>query len=285
MPEENHFQEKIESTAEPVGLDLDFPVACSPLSAICELSMPTLPDVPPVRASAGRASVIIAASSENDTDLDAEGESDPEDDDNDEYVPSRLPALSQRRSAFNSRTSSSARSSKTSGRKSAKSPRTSRVPASKKARSTLTTMSAPNNVYKAEGYTPIILTAPRCAQFRVDTLAGRRAEKSKLRWRCTFDKCGYIQTNHRAPDLTRHIASHGSEEMKHKFVCRGVPLAQAKAYGIPKDAKVKFFKPNCEPTVGGCGKGFCRKDSLQRHMRGSKKCIGNLRGAWHPFNH
>ena len=281
MPEDETFQSHTVTCVEPIGLALSYSPISTPLSAVAKLAMPALPDVPPVRASAGRASAIVSTLLTNDSDLDAEGESDVEQptDDDDEYVPSRLPRLSQRRAyknAYNSPSSSLSAGTSASHNASAMSPSTSRPSIAKKSPAFMATIA-----FDDEPFSHISRTAPRRAQVSAKASASFCPDRSsKRQWHCPH--CSYVQTNHREPDLRRHISTHFRDLSKNKYVCCGVPLAEAKKYGVPENTEVMYFWG--QPMVGGCAKEVSRKDALKRHLRNSETCVGDLSGAWHPFN-
>lgn len=315
MPEDEERETAPEESKEPTGLDLAYSPVATPLSAVAELSIPTLPDVPPALASANRANAIVSDILAHDSDLDAEGESDLEeeeeeeekekekekedeqeeeeeeeeesdcDDDDDEYVPPSLPPLSQRRTykrAYTSRTSSSTRSSRTSSRNTpAKSSSASRSSVSFGTPATPDLATLSDDADDATAFSRIVRTAPRREQVSPKTPATRCVDKSnKKHWQCPH--CPYAQKNRRDPDLRRHISTHFRDLNNTKYICCGVPLEQAKAFGVEENAQVMYFWG--KPMVGGCAKELSRKDALKRHLRNSSDCVGDLSGAWHPFN-
>ena len=80
-------------------------------------------------------------------------------------------------------------------------------------------------------------------------------------------------------DLKRHIDTH----FPSKWFCCGIPTDQAQQHGLkPGDGK------RCERLgmnmVGGCGKGFSRRDAYKRHLvrEGGKVggCRGDPSGHW-----
>ncbi|TFY74841.1 hypothetical protein EWM64_g9169, partial [Hericium alpestre] len=89
-------------------------------------------------------------------------------------------------------------------------------------------------------------------------------------WLCV---CGWEQKNHRMPDLKRHIRTHTQDFEPARWVCCGVPLAQAPA-GVSTLHPVVH---NGELRVGGCMAKFSRRDALRRHLQNENiHCIGEV---------
>ncbi|EMD39924.1 hypothetical protein CERSUDRAFT_122066, partial [Gelatoporia subvermispora B] len=92
--------------------------------------------------------------------------------------------------------------------------------------------------------------------------------------------CDYVQTNGRAPDLARHIASHLAGQDPMKWVCCGVPLAHARAYGVRMGPGAEVNMYEGVPMVGGCWRTFTRRDALGRHLRQQECCVGDVNAPW-----
>ncbi|KAH9927311.1 uncharacterized protein B0H18DRAFT_1004021 [Fomitopsis serialis] len=91
---------------------------------------------------------------------------------------------------------------------------------------------------------------------------------------CPVPHCNYVQCTGRKPDMKRHIETHRSKENQRRWVCCGVPVEHAKAYGIDDVSGVYWWRG--WPMVGGCRMGFSRRDSLGRHInRKSCPCKGH----------
>ncbi|KZT70321.1 hypothetical protein DAEQUDRAFT_217355 [Daedalea quercina L-15889] len=89
---------------------------------------------------------------------------------------------------------------------------------------------------------------------------------------CPVPRCHYVQYTVRRPDLKRHIDTHRSRESQKRWICCGVPVGQAAAYGIEDFSNAYLFEG--WRMVGGCRRAFSRRDSLQRHIS-RKSCKGH----------
>ncbi|TFY68189.1 hypothetical protein EVJ58_g1161 [Rhodofomes roseus] len=91
---------------------------------------------------------------------------------------------------------------------------------------------------------------------------------------CPVPHCNYVQRTGRKPDLKRHIETHRSGENQQRWVCCGVPVEQAEAFGIDDLSSAYWWRG--WRMVGGCLRGFSRRDSLGRHLnRASCPCKGH----------
>nr|VWP00417.1 Uncharacterized protein [Ganoderma boninense] len=80
-------------------------------------------------------------------------------------------------------------------------------------------------------------------------------------WQCRW--CDHVQGNKRAPDMERHILSHFRDQQQTQWVCCGVPVHDADAYGVDAEHGAWVFKG--QVMVGGCHESFSRMDALKRH--------------------
>lgn len=83
---------------------------------------------------------------------------------------------------------------------------------------------------------------------------------------------GCTRTSARKSDMDRHMETHRAKKNQKIHVCCGVPVEQAAAYGI-EDVSGQYLWEGLW-MVGGCQRGFTRKDSLRRHMK-IKPCRGD----------
>ena len=104
-------------------------------------------------------------------------------------------------------------------------------------------------------------------------------------FRCPVPGCGYVQKNQRAPDLKRHIVTHGRWREPEKWICCGVEMDKAHLYG--KGVKQEMTDEECIKVgayrfrdrlmIGGCMKTFARRDALKRHVDNPKiPCVGHM---------
>ncbi|KAI0687560.1 hypothetical protein C8Q76DRAFT_661283 [Earliella scabrosa] len=113
--------------------------------------------------------------------------------------------------------------------------------------------------------------------------------EDRSQWRCPH--CNYAPNRRRNQDLRRHMETHTRPDVP-LWSCCGVPLSQARQYGVPDDVIAASFAgassthyPSQDPRIGGCNQGFSRKDALQRHLREKKgRCFGDALAPWHPGN-
>ncbi|KAJ7202011.1 hypothetical protein C8J57DRAFT_1095209, partial [Mycena rebaudengoi] len=95
----------------------------------------------------------------------------------------------------------------------------------------------------------------------------------KGRLKCS--ECGWVQTNQRLADFSRHLKSHlrrSDEQLSKEWRCEGVLADDAGKYGL--DASGAYTSRG-HLRVGGCMKTFSRRDSLMRHLANTKcPCIG-----------
>ena len=102
---------------------------------------------------------------------------------------------------------------------------------------------------------------------------------------CPVPGCEYVQKNQRAPDLKRHIVTHGRWREPEKWICCGVEMDKAHLYG--KDVKQEMTDEECLKAgaykfrgrlmIGGCMKTFARRDALKRHVDNPKiPCVGHM---------
>lgn len=92
---------------------------------------------------------------------------------------------------------------------------------------------------------------------------------------CSWPGCDVAFT--RQPDLNRHFMIHSSDPEKPKHVCTGVPVDRAGDFGIKDTSAMEVYSFKDEVWIGGCFKGFSRRDALKRHVeRNSRACIGEI---------
>ncbi|KZT70310.1 hypothetical protein DAEQUDRAFT_216931 [Daedalea quercina L-15889] len=99
---------------------------------------------------------------------------------------------------------------------------------------------------------------------------------TKGAFRCPVPRCKYRPpSSRRRSDIRRHLESHCSKQNQQRWVCCGVPVGQAEEYGIT-DVDTDAYMWRGWRMIGGCNKGFSRRDSLQRHLRSSVGCRGHV---------
>ncbi|KAH9926586.1 uncharacterized protein BXZ73DRAFT_19208, partial [Epithele typhae] len=76
--------------------------------------------------------------------------------------------------------------------------------------------------------------------------------------------CNY--TSHRKPDLRRHVDTHTGGSTPMRWICGGVPLAEARKRGINVE-RMHVYLLDGQERVGGCLKAFSRRDAMLRHWR------------------
>lgn len=104
---------------------------------------------------------------------------------------------------------------------------------------------------------------------------------------CPF--CNHYQSNHRRPDLRRHILVHLQKQTGPGWICCGVPLKRAGEYGISQSGCARTYTfTGKHLMIGGCGISFSRKDAYRRHLKAAMKagrsCVGDPDGDWIPSN-
>jgi len=105
---------------------------------------------------------------------------------------------------------------------------------------------------------------------------------SSNRWKCPHPHCNYVQRNRRMPDFKRHLQTHTRFLEPEKWICCGIPVAEATLDVIASSEPTNF---GGETMVGGCWKVFSRRDALKRHLDNRNiPCKGNLNGSWMPGN-
>lgn len=91
---------------------------------------------------------------------------------------------------------------------------------------------------------------------------------------CPAPGCGHVPATRRMPDLRRHMRTHCARDRQATWVCCGVFLEDARAYGITDTSESYDYKGFT--MVGGCLDGFSRKDALIRHLRNDRiPCRGD----------
>ena len=97
------------------------------------------------------------------------------------------------------------------------------------------------------------------------------------------ETCGYVCKPSRKVDFRRHVNTHYPKMVNGPVICCGVPVEQRNdsRWKIPASAPIMTFYGR--QMVGGCGRIFSRTDALKRHLelRGHR-CVGDLKGEWHP---
>jgi len=93
---------------------------------------------------------------------------------------------------------------------------------------------------------------------------------------CPVPSCPYVQKIRRMPDMRRHVETHRAQANYEKWICCGVPLRDAAKYKITNVSQAYEFKGT--EMVGGCLKGFSRRDALVRHLKSDRNtCVGEAR--------
>ncbi|KAH9927327.1 uncharacterized protein B0H18DRAFT_859582, partial [Fomitopsis serialis] len=78
--------------------------------------------------------------------------------------------------------------------------------------------------------------------------------------------CSYVpHSTRRTSDVRRHLETHRSSENQQRWVCCGVPVARAAEFGIT-DVNAAYWWRGWR-MVGGCRRGYSRRDSLGRHFK------------------
>ncbi|KAI0367527.1 hypothetical protein BV20DRAFT_558797 [Pilatotrama ljubarskyi] len=164
--------------------------------------------------------------------------------------------------------------------KSRKQPRSLHKTALTKRTSRKTARSSPYPTPTASGWGTCPEAAPKLVTFQrrnrqVSPAAGAPIPRDPRNpWKCPY--CTYVQGGNRSPDLERHIKTHNASG--EDWVCCGVPIDVAAEYGITAgDRPVREYAG--QQTVGGCFKGFSRKDALRRHLR-KARCAGDANAMW-----
>ncbi|OJT10581.1 hypothetical protein TRAPUB_12880 [Trametes pubescens] len=126
------------------------------------------------------------------------------------------------------------------------------------------------------GSKPKVISTPRR---NIAVSPNTRPAPSTNPLQCPF--CSYEARHGRVPDIKQHLLTH-TRGNKYDFLCCGVPLAQAEELRVP--AEVKREAPLVYEgikMVGGCWKGFSRRDVLARHLRSTVgKCFGDARAPY-----
>ncbi|KAH9833811.1 uncharacterized protein C8Q71DRAFT_176722 [Rhodofomes roseus] len=93
-------------------------------------------------------------------------------------------------------------------------------------------------------------------------------------FRCPVPGCKYMPPSaRRKSDIRRHLETHRSNENQQRWVCCGVPVDSAEQYGIKKVGQTYWWRG--WRMVGGCRRGFSRRDSLGRHLK-TCGCVGTI---------
>ncbi|CCL98762.1 uncharacterized protein FIBRA_00767 [Fibroporia radiculosa] len=211
---------------------------------------------------------------EADTDTAAE-----DGDDDDEFIPGRRPTGRHRYRPY-ARTSPPARSRRTS--------RSSRFSSGSTSTSSIATVSASGPLSPS----PSLSSASPSAHPTSDIIRVPRArntqtqlEEGDFAWAlaqlvasgtsaCPVPGCAYVQRRRRLPDLRRHMETHRAGTSYARWVCCGVSLAEADRYGLRIDNYTSRSMFRGEMRVGGCMRGFSRRDALVRHLKNGRiDCI------------
>jgi len=93
-------------------------------------------------------------------------------------------------------------------------------------------------------------------------------------FRCPVPGCSYVpHSTLRKSDVQRHLETHRSGENTQRWVCCGVPVGRAEEFGITNVSGAYWWRG--WRMVGGCRRGFSRRDSLGRHFK-TCGCKGNV---------
>jgi len=114
---------------------------------------------------------------------------------------------------------------------------------------------------------------------------GARLINKESDFHCPVVECDYVQKNRRIPDLKRHVVTHDRWMEPEKWTCCGVRIERAHLYGkgleegMTEEEQIKagayMFRGRL--MIGGCLKGFARRDALKRHVDNPNiSCVGRM---------
>ena len=105
------------------------------------------------------------------------------------------------------------------------------------------------------------------------------------KFQCPVAGCDHVQKNRRLPDLKRHIVTHDRWTKPEKWICCGVRVETAHLYcedieeGMTEEEQIKAgaYRFRGQLMIGGCRKGFARRDALKRHVDNPQlSCVGHM---------
>jgi len=121
---------------------------------------------------------------------------------------------------------------------------------------------------------------------------GARLIDKESDFQCPVVGCNYVQKNQRIPDLRRHVVTHDRWMEPGKWTCCGVGMDRAYLYGrgieegMTEEEQIEagayLFKNRL--MIGGCLKGFARRDALKRHVDNPNVwCVGHM-DSYNSYN-
>ncbi|KAF7314591.1 hypothetical protein MKEN_00932600 [Mycena kentingensis (nom. inval.)] len=104
----------------------------------------------------------------------------------------------------------------------------------------------------------------------VAALAAARANPASVGMVCPVAGCDKLQRSDRrrprVQDFRRHIDTHLGLTSRARWVCRGVPVSDARAFGLDPAGGVHVERAGVQ-MVYGCGNALSRQDAWKRHVQ------------------